>query len=60
MIAIVEILNRKGELIGKRIGIELGNGTPEQCKKRIPAGYKFVCWNNESSEDLLVKVLELK
>jgi hypothetical protein len=53
MIAIVEIKGHK-----KQIGIELGQGTPEQCLSRMPAEYKFVEWNkNYKGMPLGVKII---
>ena len=64
MIAIVFLLNNNGNIINSKhnkIGLELGLGKPEDLKKKIdPKYYKFKCWNYESNEDLLVKVLERK
>ena len=55
MIAIVNILNSKGEVINKQIGIELGRGERENLIKKIPKEFRFVCWNEDyTGKDLLV------
>jgi hypothetical protein len=58
MIAIVNILDSRGNVMNKQIGLWLGLGTEEECLKRIPKENTFYCWNKDyNGKELLVKVI---
>jgi len=58
MIAIVNILDSRGNVMTAQMALELGLGTEEECKARIPKENTFYCWNRDyEGKDLLVKVI---
>lgn len=58
MIAIVNILDRKGDVMNKQIGLYFYGAETEEVKVRIPKEFQFHCWNSEyAGKDLLVKVI---